>query len=380
MSSSSPVVVSPTPEQYQAEITRLRTAVAEAQQAAQAAIQQAAAQQAQFAAAAVAAPISNVLKTMKVHDPKAFTGHVGADAENWLMEVERWRSAIELRGVIADSVFITSLVTFLQGTASLWWNSLEQQNKKPESWQEFKQMFRDRFRPINSERTAREALFRLRQREKDSVSTYSDAFLKLINFLPDMDLKDQMALYQRGLLPSIGDELDRVLAFAKDDSIEHLSEVINQAQRIESRLSMRRSAQAQRNYGGGSGQGWYARPSATLQGGSNNYRPTAPTLSTDSNRMDLSSMQAMSQAGIVSYKNSDGVSSNPLSTSQWRPAWASESEVQALTAMQQQGRAPHRGVPGLSKEEYDRLSREGRCFLCKGTGHLARNCDKRRLK
>jgi hypothetical protein len=262
----------------------------------------------------------------------------------------------------------------------LWWNSLEQQNKKPESWQEFKQMFRDRFRPINSERTAREALFRLRQREKDSVSAYSDAFLKLINFLPDMDLKDQVALYQRGLLPPIGDELDRVLAFAKEDSIEHLSEVINQAQRIESRLSLRRGAQAQRNYGGGSGQGWYARPSASLQGGSNHYRPTAPTVSTDPNRMDLSSMQTMPQAGSDPYSSSDGVSSNPLSLSQWRPAWASESEVQALAAMQQQGRTAHRGVPGLSKEEYDRLSREGRCFSCRGTGHLARNCDKRRLK
>jgi excinuclease UvrABC ATPase subunit len=33
-------------------------------------------------------------------------------------------------------------------------------------------------------------------------------------------------------------------------------------------------------------------------------------------------------------------------------------------------------VPNLSRGEFDRLSREGRCFNCKGTGHLARNCTK----
>lgn len=297
------------------------------------------------------------------------------------MEVERWRSAIELRGVIIDSVFITSLVTFLQGTASLWWNSLEQHNKKPQSWQEFKVLFRDRFRPINSERTAREALFRLRQREKDSVSSYSDAFLRLINFLPDMDLKDQVALYQRGLLPSIGDELDRVLAFAKDDSIEHLSEVINQAQRIESRLSMRKAAQG-RSYGGGGGQGWFSRSPAVSQVGSNSYRQASslgPTA--DPNRMDLSSMQTTPAVGLSDLHNSrEQPTFTASSSAQWRPAWASESDVNALATMQQQGRAPQRNVPGLSRDEYDRLSREGRCFSCKGIGHLARNCDKRRLK
>jgi hypothetical protein len=32
-------------------------------------------------------------------------------------------------------------------------------------------------------------------------------------------------------------------------------------------------------------------------------------------------------------------------------------------------------VQDLSQEEYDRLSREGKCFRCKQTGHPARNCQ-----
>jgi len=34
-------------------------------------------------------------------------------------------------------------------------------------------------------------------------------------------------------------------------------------------------------------------------------------------------------------------------------------------------------VPELSREDYDRLSREGKCFQCREAGHLARNCPKR---
>src|SRR5690349_17448944 len=108
--SSPPVVVSPTHEQYQAEIARLQSALNEARQTAQAAIQQVAAHQVMVATGAANA--ATVLKAVKVNDPKPFTGHVGGDAENWLMEVEHWRNAIELRGVLSDSVFITSLVTF----------------------------------------------------------------------------------------------------------------------------------------------------------------------------------------------------------------------------------------------------------------------------
>jgi hypothetical protein len=389
-SSPSPVLVSPTHEQYQAEIARLQAALAEARQTAQAAVQQAATHH-QALAAATALSVSaasmsptavHALKSVKVNDPKPFSGHVGADAENWLMEVERWRSAIELRGALSDQVFLTSLVTFLQGSASLWWNSLEQQQKTPSSWDAFKRTFRERFRPINSERSAREALFRLRQRERDSVTAYSDAFLRHVNFLPDMDMKDQIALYQRGLLPAISDELDRVLAFVKDESIGHLSEVISQAQRIESRLSMRRSGYAS-NHRERERAAYVPSPAWAYSRASSSPQSAASSSSAaaaDPNRMDLSSLQG---PPATASSSSSPTFRTPLS--EWRPAWASDNDVRELAAVQHRGVTPGAGhrsgsaaprrVPGLSREEYDRLSREGRCFWCKNTGHMARNCD-----
>ena len=42
----------------------------------------------------------------------------------------------------------------------------------------------------------------------------------------------------------------------------------------------------------------------------------------------------------------------------------------------QPSRGPMRGVPGLSRDEFDRLWKERKCFNCQETGHLARNCDK----
>lgn len=42
------------------------------------------------------------------------------------------------------------------------------------------------------------------------------------------------------------------------------------------------------------------------------------------------------------------------------------------------GRTNTRAVPGLSREDYDRLSRERKCFNCQEEGHLARNCRKPR--
>ena len=361
--------VAPTEEQYQAEIVRLRNQVAAAE--------------AQVAAAAAAAAAQQVVvPNVKPQAPHSFSGSIGAGAEQWLMELERWRQAVEIRGSMTDHTFLTVVATYLQGSASLWYNSLVTKGQTPATWDSFKEMFRERFRPFDAERTARQSLYNLRQREKETVSSYSDNFLKLVNFLPGMALEDQLALYQRGLLPHIAEELDRIYAVI-DGSIEHLSDAINQAQRIETRLMMARRGAANRNGDRrfGPPAAWFSRDQARVspflnQGVGQYQAPIA-----DPNRMDLSHIQQQDRhfAGTghdqhpqPSFTGSDGSGSGLPPPDEH------------LLAMHQRPSAPYRGqaptsgnrglVSNLSREEYDSLSRQGKCFNCKQTGHLARNC------
>lgn len=104
--------------QYQAEIQRLQlelqrsvAAAAEAQAAAAAAV---AAHAAAAPAAAPAAAAASLSSLVKPQPPRSFSGAVGAGAEQWLMELERWRQAVEIRGPMPDSAFLTVVATYLQ--------------------------------------------------------------------------------------------------------------------------------------------------------------------------------------------------------------------------------------------------------------------------
>jgi hypothetical protein len=299
---------------------------------------------------------------------------------------------VEMRGNMSDQAFLTIVATYLQGSASLWYNSLVVKGNTPTNWTDFKEMFRERFRPFDAERTARQSLYNLRQREKESVSSYSDAFLKLVNFLPSMAKEDQLALYQRGLLSHIAEELDRIYA-VMDGSANNvnLSDVINQAQRIETRLAMSRHGTAA-NQGRGSRftpSNWFSRSLPYLQQqGSGQHAPVA-----DPNRMDLSYIQQQPQGGQVggqsfwsqpqSSSTYQGDQGQYLTQGYYHPP----QDERLLASMHPRPSAPYRGqvgpnvrgsagVPGLSRQEFDQLSRDGKCFNCKQTGHLARNCPK----
>jgi hypothetical protein len=382
-----------TAEQYQAEIQRLRgelqrsAVVASEAQATAAAAVQAATAASSAAAVHVAGPPSSMVKPQAPH---SFSGSVGAGAEQWLMELERWRQAVEIRGAMSDQAFLTFVATYLQGSASLWYNSLVVKGNTPGNWAEFKEVFRERFRPFDAERTARQSLYNLRQREKETVSSYSDAFLKLVNFLPGMAKEDQLALYQRGLLSHIAEELDRIYAVI-DGSANHvnLSDVINQAQRIETRLAMSRRGATSNN-----GRNprfapptWFPRAVPSyLQQGAGQQASTV-----DPNRMDLSHIQQQGDLAMAQgqqwapYVAADPnqYQSMPFGYGNYQPP----QDERVLAAIHQRPSAPHRGqpgvhmrgpagVPGLSRPEFDQLSREGKCFNCKQTGHLARNCPK----
>ena len=223
---------------------------------------------------------------------------------------------------------------------------------------------------------ARDRLYRLQQRENNSVSAYSDAFLQIMTYLPNMAVEDQVDQYQRRLLPAIRDELDRIMATADESNTHNLGWIINQAQRIESRLAMHKKALP----------GWR---NQSQHHATSTYRSMLPSSSTgsstasasaaaDSSRMDLS------QLDISHVSASDRGAVSTPSRTEWAPAWLPSNSNPSvgdyhgnLSAMYNGPRNTHnRRVPNLSKQDFDQLSREGRCFGCRQTGHLARNCPR----
>ncbi len=280
-----------------------------------------------------------LMRDLKPLKPSTFTGAAGANAEQWLLEMERYFQAAEMYSSSGRVLFAS---TFLKESASAWFNSLWTEAEREQAvqnctWSEFKEKFRARFRPLAASRTARSILRNLKQKYR--VSSYTDAFLKQVQLIPDMSMADQVDSYINGLQGRIAEEVDR-------DDPSTLVEAMNLAQRAETRQASRRG---QPVYGARSMGGMFR---------------AAPERRADSDdRMDLSALEH----------------------DQVRHVDASESgeDEESIRAMMQEQRRfstrrPFAGarVPNLSREEFDRLSREGKCFHCRQPGHLARNCPK----
>jgi len=340
-------------------------------------------------------------------------------AEQWLLELQRYRAASE---PVDDSTFIRFVATFLHDAASRWFSQLcAEEETKPDTWKKFEDAFRQRFRPIDDERSARNQLLQIKQEKGQSIASYSDRFLMLINAVPDMNIKDQIAIYTRGLIPHIGQEVDK-----NYDNLSTLNTVIAAAHQIETRITTYRSMNthssshpssfapgnaprgAQTGNFRSNSNSWFARGSYAGNPISINRGGQATV---DPNRMDLSQMQHIDTDAGVSYYTGTQMNSNMMQMQQVAPNFApnnmegqmsypvqgyqfqhpSQNNPQYLAAMHTQSRPtsyPARPMMnqsgfgfqshGLTRQEFDQLSREGKCFNCKQAGHLSRNCPKLR--
>lgn len=331
--------------QQQNEQLRQRILQLEAAANQRAAVQE---QQPQAAAAAPRQPMQTI-SGIKAMPPSSFAGGVGVNPEQWLREMERY---LGVTG--ADpAAWVPLASTYLKGGASVWFNTLERRVQEGD-WNEFRAAFMSRFSPLDAARVARAALRKLRQRR--NVAEYSTAFLRQIELIPDMSVNDQLEYYINGLHVRLADAVDR----------QHpatLQEAMNAAQREELRQATRQS------------HGPIGLRSAYYQ-----PRPTysSSSYSGDDN-MDLSlidqEIDALYAIDDEPEFNSDEHQLNALSNR--RPGSNSNGRNVRNSFRQNSSSASNgRGVPGLTREEFDRLSRENRCFACKQPGHLARNCSK----
>ena len=288
---------------------------------------------------------------LKPMAPSAFHGTASNNADQWLMEMERYFAVAAMPE--ADPRRVPFASTFLKEIASTWYTSV---HAEIAGWNNFKQRFLQRFRPLAASRMARAAIRNLRQRFK--VASYSAEFQKHLQHITDMSAADQIEFYISGLQSHLAMEVDR-------DAPKTLGEAMESAQRIELMLASRRGPGASF----GRSRHYFSSYNPGASGGQG-------TRSED--MMDLSALQDMLEQETAQEQEQG--ETNPSATA----------VLARLAAMFPRGGGrggPARGgrsltnsrrVPNLSQEEYDRLSREGKCFRCKQENHLARNCPSAR--
>jgi len=295
-----------------------------------------------------------------------FTGQNGMLLEEWLDELEVLHSFFH----ISESEKVEIAVLLFKGAAAHWWKNLVSKGESTELWSELKEKMKDMFQPISSIDKARAALDHCVQ-GKRSVQSYTDAFHRLLAWLPEMDEGDQKHRYISNLNDTLRIE---VLKSKPKNLVEATHAAV--------------SAEA---YGADSRRGANAKFGSNFNSRNLNYGPPRSNGGGGGVPMELSNVNQLEDFDLFhSDHGSTGdvdTSSNTNSNQREKYLVNMIKELQAkqrvqdsVNAMFQPASSNHgkggggNRVPNVSKEDYDRCRREGRCLNCKQKDHVARDC------
>lgn len=164
----------------------------------------------------------------KIAKPSTFHGNLKSNIELWLFEM---KSYLENCNVPIDQrvLFVGS---YLKDNAALWFK-YEVEKAAAEgmhlTWEALELKLLQRFRPIESGKTARVALASLKQ--QGSVQHYCNIFQQYVTLTTDMAEMDKIFAFQRGLKPYIAREVDM-------KEPQTLAEAMNYAIRADARNNL----------------------------------------------------------------------------------------------------------------------------------------------
>lgn len=242
--------------------------------------------------------------------PSEFTGHTEENPSTWLQQTDTY---FDITGVHDPHVRIRVVGMFLKKAALEWWSMYQRTMGANVTWDAFKVALMARFRPVDVGKIARAKLNGLNQKGCKGLWDYTERFMRFMEHITDMGVADQIDRYRQGLLPALQREL------AQKDP-QTLAEIISLATRVD-------IVDRQIN--------------SHLHSRFTNY-------TAQPNRTGYQAPRAQGSSG---------------------GAQSSTSSPMELGNVNNNGR-----VPNLSKEDYDRLRGENKCFRCKKTGHIARHC------
>lgn len=365
---------SPSVEQLQQQITAMMQQQKQQQEAFTQAMSQASAEnanlraqvQAQAAAAstsASASPAPGQAMPMVAHaaridmkplQPSAFTGAVSQNADQWLVEMERYFLVSQLSE--SDARRVPLATTYLKDTASVWFTTIATDLDANASWPQFKEKFIERFRPIAASRVARAALRSLKCRHK--VAGYTQEFQKHMQMITDMSVTDQIEAYLAGLPHHIAAEVDR-------ERPTSLAKAMEIAQRIELWLATRRPANS---YG-------------PQYRGFNDYRAADSSRAAGGaggDAMDLTAIYG--DEGEAVYDGAEDESHHVHFVQSTRGRGGRGGGGRSFRGRGGSGMKGSKSGPQRSPEELEKLYKENRCFSCGEQGHQSRFCSKQQSK
>lgn len=284
--------------------------------------------------------VASTWKRPAVRDPDPFSGVPGDGP--WT--AVKWCGHVRSRALYAfppsanqpEEDQVAWAATYLEKLAADWWQEpgVQAANR---TWTQFERSLRARFQPEDLEQAARARLAGLTQ-GVGGLQKYISSMQTELSFLPDMNEKDKVAAFNRGLLPAILEGTMRRQPRAAD-----LHTAIAHAVAEDALLAELAAMKAQRP-GGPSGR----RVPQTGAGGG------APALAAAEAPEASELLAALAQL---------------------------RAEVAAMrAAAPRPGRPVGEGGRRLSPEERQRRFASGACFFCAKVGHRAAACpDKPRV-
>lgn len=145
------------------------------------------------------------MTTIKPSKPDIFEGKRDAlVVESWIYQIETYLNLLRLSNPelnITDEMKIQFSSTLMKKNAASWWYMQVQGGNLPQTWDQFKNMFRSEFVPQDSVRRQRDKLRNLVQTK--SVSLYLETFRNLVISIPDISEAEKLDKFVNGLKPMI---------------------------------------------------------------------------------------------------------------------------------------------------------------------------------
>jgi hypothetical protein len=270
------------------------------------------------------APIPSHSFRPKIKEPSLFAGDP-QKIDGWLQELHQQFMWYRLAST-QDCISLAS--AHLRGPALDWWCSLGVAGQAMPSWDVFVTSLRSRFQPVSTAEVARRQLDQLRQGPTQNVNDYVAAFRRLLVAIPNMDEGDRKHCFVRGLRPAIANQV-----------------LIQRASNLTQAIEIATFVGSVSSSAGG---GLPAVGDTPMElSGIEGLEPETGELDPQVLLKELNALRA-------AYSNGAGASI---------------------------GKLKPRGMPivkGLSPQQVKEHLDKGTCFKCGVSGHLSRQCPKRK--